>query len=252
MARWTRRVGQFTLFLAVVGLLTAVIFWRQLNVMQGQLDVMAADQRPWVSFEDFGIAGSLSFDDIGSTGGKRWHVKVRYQLKNYGKTPAAHVAGWAHILPIVSHHQIEGKWHGTFVGDATLGACSWTELSTQISIDTGQVLFPGVNYPPTGFKYSDANGVNEDFVDAKVGDGDKVFLLPICVTYTDASAKFRTIGEVARGGIPDVTVFGNEVYHTALGYRIGKKSGEPINLKGEIIEQEDLALGEELIALSQA
>src|SRR5713101_8561477 len=128
MARWTRRVGQFTLFLAVVGLLTAVIFWRQLNVMQGQLDVMAADQRPWVSFEDFGIAGSLSFDDIGSTGGKRWHVKVRYQLKNYGKTPAAHVAGWAHILPIVSHHQIEGKWHGTFVGDATLGACSWTEL----------------------------------------------------------------------------------------------------------------------------
>jgi hypothetical protein len=38
MARWTRCVGLFTLALVVVGIGTAIIFWRQLNVMQGQLD----------------------------------------------------------------------------------------------------------------------------------------------------------------------------------------------------------------------
>ena len=40
MARWTRRVGLFTLALVIVGVVTGGIFWRQLNVMQGQLDEM--------------------------------------------------------------------------------------------------------------------------------------------------------------------------------------------------------------------
>ena len=34
MARWTRRVGWFTLALVLVNIVTAIIFWRQLNVMQ--------------------------------------------------------------------------------------------------------------------------------------------------------------------------------------------------------------------------
>jgi hypothetical protein len=38
MARWTRRVGVFTAALVFVAIVTGVIFWRQLGVMQGQLD----------------------------------------------------------------------------------------------------------------------------------------------------------------------------------------------------------------------
>jgi hypothetical protein len=40
MARWTRRVGIFTAALVAVGVVTGVIFWNQLNVMQGQLGEM--------------------------------------------------------------------------------------------------------------------------------------------------------------------------------------------------------------------
>jgi hypothetical protein len=40
MARWTRHVGLFTGALVVVGIVTAIIFWRQLNVMQSQLGAM--------------------------------------------------------------------------------------------------------------------------------------------------------------------------------------------------------------------
>jgi hypothetical protein len=42
MARWTRNVGLFTLALVVVGIVTAVIFKRQLDAMQGQLKEMQA------------------------------------------------------------------------------------------------------------------------------------------------------------------------------------------------------------------
>jgi hypothetical protein len=35
--------------IALTGVIGAIIFNNQLSVMQGQLDVMRADQRPWVS-----------------------------------------------------------------------------------------------------------------------------------------------------------------------------------------------------------
>src|SRR5665213_143508 len=38
MALWTRRVGLFAGATVLVGVITGIIFWRQLNVMQGQLD----------------------------------------------------------------------------------------------------------------------------------------------------------------------------------------------------------------------
>src|SRR5215471_1472219 len=47
MARWTRHVGLFTGALVLVSIVTAGIFLRQLNVMQGQLDTMETDKRPW-------------------------------------------------------------------------------------------------------------------------------------------------------------------------------------------------------------
>ena len=48
-ARWILRVGIFTAALVAVEIVTGGIFWRQLNVMQGQLDEMQAARRPWLT-----------------------------------------------------------------------------------------------------------------------------------------------------------------------------------------------------------
>jgi hypothetical protein len=38
MARWSRNVGLLTVIIVVVNVVTAIIMWRQMDVMQGQLD----------------------------------------------------------------------------------------------------------------------------------------------------------------------------------------------------------------------
>jgi hypothetical protein len=80
MARWTRRVGIFTAALVVVGVVTAVIFWRQLNVMQGQLDEMRLEPRPWLTM-DVKIAGPLTFSPAPK-------ISLNVVLTNIGKSPA--------------------------------------------------------------------------------------------------------------------------------------------------------------------
>jgi hypothetical protein len=51
MARWTRRVGLLTAALVAVGIIAAVIYGRQLIVMQGQLNEMQATRRPWMTVD---------------------------------------------------------------------------------------------------------------------------------------------------------------------------------------------------------
>ena len=82
MARWTRHVGLFTAGLLVVGVFTAGIFWRQLDVMQDQLDEMqrtfAAD-RAYIFVDN--VARNKSDDII--TG-----YKIEVTFRNFGRTPA--------------------------------------------------------------------------------------------------------------------------------------------------------------------
>jgi hypothetical protein len=61
MARWTRHVGLFTLALVMVGIVTAVIFGRQLSVMQGQLDEMRVDSL----IHESEVAGGIKVIGIG-------------------------------------------------------------------------------------------------------------------------------------------------------------------------------------------
>jgi hypothetical protein len=81
MARWTRRVGWFTFFLVLVGISTAIIFWRQLNAMEGQLDESQQQQRPWGSAE-ISLNGPYVGDETGV------HLPVIATIKNSGATPA--------------------------------------------------------------------------------------------------------------------------------------------------------------------
>src|SRR5260370_23597333 len=60
LVRWTKVVAFLTGGLIVVGAITGYIFYRQLNVMQGQLSQMTDDSRPWVKptameITEFGI-----------------------------------------------------------------------------------------------------------------------------------------------------------------------------------------------------
>jgi hypothetical protein len=85
LAKWTRHVGIFTIVLAATAGITAIIFWRQLSVMQGQLDVMEAEQRPWVYIFSAEPRSDLYFnvsDKIGAL------VFLKFTLKNAGKKPA--------------------------------------------------------------------------------------------------------------------------------------------------------------------
>jgi hypothetical protein len=66
---------------------------KQLAVMQGQLDVMQADQRPWVYLEQAGLVSKMTYDPkVG------FSFTVALIAKNMGKTPARRVL----ITPIMS------------------------------------------------------------------------------------------------------------------------------------------------------
>jgi hypothetical protein len=96
MARWTRRVGIFTAALVAVGVVTGVIFWRQLNVMQGQLDELRAGSaqtarasRPYLLFEPIAMTFAPTPEQFGSPAvpPARSFVAI-FKFTNYGATPA--------------------------------------------------------------------------------------------------------------------------------------------------------------------
>jgi hypothetical protein len=242
----TRRLVRVTWGLVFVGFCSIGAALLQWNAMRDQVTAfqnsILIDQRPWVSIDLFEIAGPLSYDDKDWTFGNRWHVLVKYRLKNYGKTPAAHVMFWTHMFPDVPHFQDQkGRWHGTFLGDDTMSACAYPEFATQFGIDSGQLLFSGETTP---IKYFESNGDEDRFKDMKYHRSryKGIFELPICVTYTSVFTKFQTIG--SRIPPKNEFVFGADQYFTALGYRLGKQSRDEIGLDGETVSQDSLALGE--------
>jgi hypothetical protein len=83
MARWTRHVGWFTGALVVISAVTTSIFWRQLNVMQGQLDeskrTLTELERPYI-FVDIPTFTPNKIEGLAPN--------VQYVLQNYGRTPA--------------------------------------------------------------------------------------------------------------------------------------------------------------------
>ena len=84
-------IAGFTILIYCVGVNQWRTFQGQLAVMQGQLDEMKADQRPWIS-NDIEAASDLTFDDSGGI------LRFRYTLRNIGRSPAFNVNAWPIIL----------------------------------------------------------------------------------------------------------------------------------------------------------
>jgi hypothetical protein len=94
MARWTRHVGLFTGALVVVGIVTAFIFGRQLNVMQGQLDELHEEQRPWLYVSK--ITPDSEFIHVNNS----ISMKVRVLLNNVGHSTARDVRVYSVAIAI--------------------------------------------------------------------------------------------------------------------------------------------------------
>jgi hypothetical protein len=99
MARWTRRVGIFTAALALISVVTAAIFWRQLNAMQGQLTEMKTQSlsserastlsRAWLF---------VSYDIPQAPKVENKSISITFSIKNVGQTPAVIVDMETHLF----------------------------------------------------------------------------------------------------------------------------------------------------------
>jgi hypothetical protein len=88
MVKWTRAVALLTGALFIAALLQFCAMKGQQNVMQGQLDAMEADQRPWIS-----MAGPPKIASELTLINKDWaRVSLAVPIKNTGKSPARNVA----------------------------------------------------------------------------------------------------------------------------------------------------------------
>ncbi|MGC1777090.1 MAG: hypothetical protein WBB34_04035 [Xanthobacteraceae bacterium] len=85
-ARATWAIAFFTLVTIAVGASQYVTFNRQLGVMQGQLDAMNAERRPWVFATNISISRPVVHD------GEGLHISLKFDLRNGGHSPAVQTA----------------------------------------------------------------------------------------------------------------------------------------------------------------
>jgi hypothetical protein len=121
MARWTRNVGLFTLALVFIGIITAVIFKRQLDTMQGQLNAMEADQRPWIALQALPLLTGFQTDPNVAM------MELTFNIKNTGKTPARRVGILLRIIDQFIHPDL-------------------LTVQTNICADSSKPLQPGAKY----------------------------------------------------------------------------------------------------------
>lgn len=158
----------FTAVIAVTGVIGAIIFGKQLNAMQGQLDAMEVDQRPWVSVTTE-LNGPLAIrrKPTGELDGIIFSVKLL--VKNVGRSPAMNL----HL-----------------VADSSLGdndplifqniSCENAKKNNNPILTS--TVFPGETLPPfiNSFSY-DANSVDRAKTQLKGAIRPVIYG---CVTYT--------------------------------------------------------------------
>ena len=94
VGRWLNGI---TLLAAIVAGAGICVLWKQTYLLQGQLDSMTIEQRPWVSFTDPKVTSDLTFPDLKSNGGQIGFSAI---IQNTGKLPAENVHPYVEVYVI--------------------------------------------------------------------------------------------------------------------------------------------------------
>jgi hypothetical protein len=171
-------VAIFTLLLAVFAVLAWVEATRGTKAIQGQLDVMKSDQRPWIKVEAE-IWSDLTFQgDIGA-------LPVRFFLKNVGKYPAFDADVWIKTFLMADGHTDLFEEQRKYC--ASTRAFGGRKSNDVINGTHGVFLFPDEKIPwlPDGTIVSGGVGPGEIKEFSKVIDGKRQINIWIygCATY---------------------------------------------------------------------
>jgi hypothetical protein len=145
--RWTKDPPMFWVTLAgVIAVIayTSVAAWQacltrgQLRVMQGQLDAMETDKRPWLRSDLF-LVNPIIFSDW--NGNKGISVRTKINLKNYGQAPAINVR----VFPEIATHP--GNTKRQELDGPQQVACQRARTRANENPVGGVAIFPGETYP---------------------------------------------------------------------------------------------------------
>lgn len=114
--------------------------WLQYSVYTRQANIMAADQRPWISL-DMQPEGPLARDVNG------WNFNVTYTLNNVGRSPAFNVSFVAGIMPLGTRQPDPPPTNGFSYGIPTREIDAEVERVCDASTafpDSGEIMFSNV------------------------------------------------------------------------------------------------------------
>jgi hypothetical protein len=206
-------MGWFTLALAAATAVTAFIFWRQLNVMQGQLDEMrtASKQTDTLIETNKGLldATKASADaakrsaDIAEAGVRAWlapvrisfvdladtkePLKVRVFYQNVGREPARNVKNWTAFGYVRNPSLPAVKWNALPTWQDA--AYKPEEMCRRVVTDKSSVIYP--SGATLGQEIEITNTVSDNplseaalpMLFAEVKEQHSMFLVLGCFTY---------------------------------------------------------------------
>lgn len=177
--RWIELAFTFAIMVAtIVNVCVAV---RQWDVANGQLAVMRADQRPWISL-DIEPEGPLIRD------GNDWSFIVKYTINNVGKSPAFDVDFLAVMISLAAPQSIAPPPQGFSYGPPTKAVDTAVETACeeqQMFGNPGSIFFPSA--PQTNRWKAHGGNPRVGFIPG--------FSIVGCVTYrfTNEPIRHRTV-----------------------------------------------------------
>lgn len=138
----------------------------QQKVMQGQLDTMIAQERPWIS-----AAPRLELPltrDLTPERTPDLEVPVTVELQNQGASPATNIIIYSMLVPITASHD------AALLNVAQEELCARAERASDAANKVGIGLFPGEHKPGSGIAT----------IEIAVEGALPLFILQGCVEYT--------------------------------------------------------------------
>jgi hypothetical protein len=165
LVAWTALLFIATICSVAVLLITDDTFNHQLAVMQGQLDEMQAEQRPWVYAVDVEPAGKITLED------GKYFIPLKFTVKNTGHLPAFSVEPKTGATPLMM---------GNSVRTIKNTVCDEYRESP-VDKGNGATVFAGQTISRGGFTGDDYPRVEKKIWDSLTGD--KLIIIYGCIDY---------------------------------------------------------------------